>query len=119
MDIIENTKLATIGLCYVDSSLAVEFGRKYSTLGFDINTARLAELNQVYDLMLEVSDEELAQAKKLRCNNQLDDLKACNIFIVTLHSLINDNKHPYLTPLIKTVKRQSPKNSSALKLDFP
>ncbi len=94
-------KLAIIGLGYVGLPLAVEFGKKYSTLGFDINTARLAELNQGHDSTLEVSDEELAQATQLSYSSQLDDLKDCNIFIVTVPTPINDNKQPDLTPLIK------------------
>lgn len=94
-------KLAIIGLGYVGLPLAVEFGKKYSTLGFDINTARLAELNQGHDSTLEVSDEELAQATQLSYSNQLDELKSCNIYIVTVPTPINDNKQPDLTPLIK------------------
>ena len=98
---IENAKLAIIGLGYVGLPLAVEFGKKYSTLGFDINPARLAALNEGHDSTLEVSDEELAQATQLSYSNQIDDLKNCNIFIVTVPTPINDNKQPDLTPLIK------------------
>ena len=101
MKIIENAKLAIIGLGYVGLPLAVEFGKKYSTLGFDINPARLAALNEGHDSTLEVSDEELAQATQLSYSNQIDDLKNCNIFIVTVPTPINDNKQPDLTPLIK------------------
>lgn len=101
MQTINNAKLAIIGLGYVGLPLAVEFGKKYSTLGFDINATRLAELNQGHDSTLEVSDEELAQATQLSYSNQIDDLKDCNIFIVTVPTPINDNKQPDLTPLIK------------------
>lgn len=101
MNIINNAKLAIIGLGYVGLPLAVEFGKKYSTLGFDINAVRLAELNQGHDSTLEVSDEELAQATQLSYSNQINDLKECNIFIVTVPTPINDNKQPDLTPLIK------------------
>lgn len=101
MKVIENLKLAIIGLGYVGLPLAVEFGKKYSTLGFDINTARLAELNQGHDSTLEVSDHELTEATQLSYSSQLDELKACNIFIVTVPTPINQNKQPDLTPLIK------------------
>lgn len=101
MQMINNAKLAIIGLGYVGLPLAVEFGKKYSTLGFDINVARLAELNQGHDSTLEVSDNELAEASLLSYTNQVGDLKACNIFIVTVPTPINKNKQPDLTPLIK------------------
>lgn len=98
---IETTKLAVIGLGYVGLPLAVEFGKKYSTLGFDINEARLQELKNGHDSTLEVENEELAQATKLNYSNQIADLKACNVFIVTVPTPINKNKQPDLTPLIK------------------
>ena len=98
---LENTKLAIIGLGYVGLPLAVEFGKKYPTLGFDINTARLEELSSGHDHTLEVDDEELAQAKLLSYSSSLDDLKTCNVFIVTVPTPINEHKQPDLTPLIK------------------
>lgn len=97
----QNIRIAIIGLGYVGLPLAVEFGKKYSTLGFDINTARLAELQAGHDSTLEVGDEELAEAKHLSYSNSLDDLKACNVFIVTVPTPINEHKQPDLTPLIK------------------
>jgi len=95
-----NTNIAIIGLGYVGLPLAVEFGRQYPTLGFDINTARLAELQQGHDSTLEVDDQELAEAKHLSYSSSLDDLKACNVFIVTVPTPINEHKQPDLTPLI-------------------
>jgi UDP-N-acetyl-D-galactosamine dehydrogenase len=97
----QNTHIAIIGLGYVGLPLAVEFGKKYPTLGFDINTARLAELQQGHDSTLEVDDQELAEAKHLTYSSSLDDLKACNVFIVTVPTPINEHKQPDLTPLIK------------------
>ena len=94
-------KIAIIGLGYVGLPLAVEFGKQYPTLGFDINTARLAELQQGHDNTLEVDDQELAEAKYLSYSSSLDDLKACNVFIVTVPTPINEHKQPDLTPLIK------------------
>lgn len=93
--------LAIIGLGYVGLPLAVEFGKQYSTLGFDVNNARLAELQQGHDSTLEVDDNELAEAKHLSYSSSLDDLKACNVFIVTVPTPINEHKQPDLTPLIK------------------
>src|SRR5690554_3591871 len=100
VDIIAS-RIAVIGLGYVGLPLAVEFGKQYPTLGFDINTARLAELQQGHDSTLEVEDEELAAAKHLSFTASLDDLKACNVFIVTVPTPINEHKQPDLTPLIK------------------
>lgn len=96
-----NHNIAIIGLGYVGLPLAVEFGKKYPVLGFDINKARLAELSKGHDSTLEVDDQELAEAKHLTYSSSLDDLKACNFFIVTVPTPINEHKQPDLTPLIK------------------
>ena len=95
------SRIAVIGLGYVGLPLAVEFGKQYPTLGFDINTARLAELEQGHDSTLEVEDEELVAAKHLSFTASLDDLKACNVFIVTVPTPINEHKQPDLTPLVR------------------
>ena len=97
----KDIKLGVIGLGYVGLPLAVVFGKRYPTLGFDINTARLVELQQGHDSTLEVDDQELAEAKHLSFSSSLDDLKACNVFIVTVPTPINEHKQPDLTPLIK------------------
>lgn len=94
-------RIAVIGLGYVGLPLAVEFGRQYSTLGFDINSARLAELQRGQDSTLEVSENELAEAEYLSYSNSLEDLKPCNVFIVTIPTPINEHKQPDLLPLIK------------------
>ncbi|MCE7648605.1 Vi polysaccharide biosynthesis UDP-N-acetylglucosamine C-6 dehydrogenase TviB [Vibrio fluvialis] len=96
-----NTQIAIIGLGYVGLPLAVEFGKKYPVVGFDINKARLAELSKGHDSTLEVDDRELAEAKHLSFSCSLDDLKTCNVFIVTVPTPINEHKQPDLTPLIK------------------
>lgn len=93
--------VAVIGLGYVGLPLAVEFGKQYPTLGFDINTKRLAELQQGNDTTLEVDDQELAEAKHLTYSSSLDDLIACNVFIVTVPTPIDEHKQPDLTLLIK------------------
>ncbi len=92
-------KVAVIGLGYVGLPLAVGFGRQMSTLGFDINTSRIAELKQHRDHTLEVSSEEFAQAKELSFSANADDLAACNVFIVTVPTPIDDAKRPDLSPL--------------------
>lgn len=97
----DNFKLAIIGLGYVGLPLAVEFGKKYPVVGFDINSARLAELKNGHDNTLEVDDNELASAKYLAYSNSLDELKTCNVFIVTVPTPINEHKQPDLTPLIR------------------
>ncbi|WP_084977029.1 Vi polysaccharide biosynthesis UDP-N-acetylglucosamine C-6 dehydrogenase TviB [Plesiomonas shigelloides] len=97
----KNLSIGIIGLGYVGLPLAVEFGKKYPVVGFDINTIRLVELSKGNDSTLEVEDRELAEAKHLTYSNSLDDLKACNIFIVTVPTPINEHKQPDLTPLIK------------------
>lgn len=101
MQNLKDTKLAIIGLGYVGLPLAVEFGKQYPTTGFDINAARLADLQKGHDTTLEVDDEELAQAKYLSYSSNISDLKSCNTFIVTVPTPINEHKQPDLTPLIK------------------
>lgn len=98
---LKTLNIAIIGLGYVGLPLAVEFGKKYPTIGFDINTKRLFELKQGHDSTLEVDEAELADAYNLSFSNTEDELKACNLFIVTVPTPINENKQPELTPLIK------------------
>jgi len=99
--VLENTKIAMIGLGYVGLPLAVEFGKKYTTVGFDINRPRIDELKTGHDHTLEVSDEELAGADKLSYTADIEDIKSCNIYIVTVPTPINEYKQPDLSPLEK------------------
>ena len=94
-------KLAIIGLGYVGLPLAVEFGKKIETKGFDINQTRIQELKEGVDNTLEVEPEELKQATKLSYTTNLDELRNCNIYIVTVPTPIDADKNPDLTPLIK------------------
>ncbi len=94
-------KIGMIGLGYVGLPLAVEFGKHYSTVGFDINPQRIEELKAGHDHTLEVSDEELKEAKQLVYSAEVDDLKDCNVYIVTVPTPINEYKQPVLTPLEK------------------
>lgn len=97
----KDLKLAIIGLGYVGLPLAVEFGRNRSVIGFDINQQRIKELQLGNDITLETTSEELAAAKHLSFTMNLDDLKTCNCFIVTVPTPIDEHKRPDLTPLIK------------------
>lgn len=98
---IKDTKIAIIGLGYVGLPLAVEFGKKVPVIGFDINDDRIADLQSGKDHTLEVSDEELQQANYLSYTSDIEVLKECNFFIVTVPTPIDDFKQPDLTPLIK------------------
>jgi UDP-N-acetyl-D-glucosamine/UDP-N-acetyl-D-galactosamine dehydrogenase len=98
---IMDSKVAIIGLGYVGLPLAVEFGKKFETLGFDINQKRISELNVGRDSTLEVSESELASTNSLRFSNDVSDLKNCNVYIVTVPTPIDDHKQPDLTHLIK------------------
>jgi UDP-N-acetyl-D-galactosamine dehydrogenase len=98
---LENASIAIIGLGYVGLPLAVEFGKKFKTLGFDINDGRITELQGGNDATLECSQEELKEAKLLTYSASRADLKNCNIYIVTVPTPIDEHKQPDLTPLIK------------------
>ncbi|MDR3445552.1 MULTISPECIES: Vi polysaccharide biosynthesis UDP-N-acetylglucosamine C-6 dehydrogenase TviB [Dyella] len=101
MQNLEDTKLAIIGLGYVGLPLAVEFGKHYDTVGFDINQRRIDELSSGIDHTLEVNNEELAEAKRLRFASQLSELADRNVYIVTVPTPIDSAKRPDLTPLIR------------------
>lgn len=96
-----NLKIAVIGLGYVGLPLAVEFGKQHSVIGFDINANRIASLQAGTDHTLEVSDEELFQATHLKYSSDINELKDCNFYIVTVPTPIDAYKQPDLTPLIK------------------
>ena len=101
---INKLKIAVIGLGYVGLPLAVEFGKQHSVVGFDINASRIAALMAGTDHTLEVSDEELAVAIHLRYSSDIQTLKDCNFFIVTVPTPIDSSKQPDLTPLIMASK---------------
>ena len=96
-----NPTLCVIGLGYVGLPLAVEFGKKVTTIGFDINQHRIDELRRGVDHTLELDSAELAEAKSLRYTTHEDDIKACDVYIVTVPTPINESKQPDLTPLEK------------------
>jgi UDP-N-acetyl-D-galactosamine dehydrogenase len=94
-------KLGIIGLGYVGLPLAAEFGKKYPTLGFDINSSRIAQLIEGHDSTLELSYEELRESPLLTYSSNKSDLEDCNVYIVTVPTPIDEHKQPDLTPLIK------------------
>lgn len=98
---VADLRLAIIGLGYVGLPLAIEFGKQRSVVGFDINQARIDELKSGQDHTLEASPEELKAATHLSFTTDLDDLRKCNCFIVTVPTPIDEHKQPDLTPLIK------------------
>ena len=96
-----SVRIGIIGLGYVGLPLAVEFGKKFHTTGFDTKHARIDELKAGHDRTREVGPEELAQAKHLTCTADPEQLRACNVFIVTVPTPVDNAKRPDLTPLIK------------------
>lgn len=106
---IENARIAVIGLGYVGLPLAVEFAKKFPTVGFDINAERVQELNAGYDRTLEVEDDYLKSVLTssangnvgLYCTNQLQDIESCNYYVVTVPTPVDKNNRPDLTPLYK------------------
>lgn len=93
--------IGVVGLGYVGLPLAVEFGKKRSVVGFDINMSRIGELREGLDSTLEVSRAELAQAHLLTYSADVEQLRACTIFIVTVPTPIDEYKQPDLSPLVK------------------
>ena len=96
-----STRIAIIGLGYVGFPLAVEFGKNIPTLGFDIDTSRIAELNTGFDRTQEVTAEQLKESVSLTFSSNAADLSTCNTFIVTVPTPIDHFKKPDLSPLLK------------------
>ena len=97
----KDTRIAVIGLGYVGLPLAVEFGKRYLTTGFDINRSRIAALISGHDSTLEVDTAALESAAHLSYTTDVDKLKTCNIYIVTVPTPIDIHKRPDLSPLEK------------------
>lgn len=97
---LNNVNIAIIGLGYVGLPLAVEFGKKYKTIGFDINLSRIEELKSGYDRTRETSAEELKSSTYLYYESNPQNLNA-NVYIVTVPTPIDNYKKPDLTPLVK------------------
>lgn len=93
-------KIAVIGLGYVGLPLAAEFGKKYETIGYDINHSRVVDLKNGVDNTLEVSEQELKEASNLVFTNEPNELASANVYIVTVPTPIDQSNNPNLTPLI-------------------
>ncbi len=100
MHSLNDVKIGMIGLGYVGLPLAVEFGKKMPVVGLDINQPRIDELKAGKDSSLEVEPEELLTATHLTYTSNPDDLKDCNVYIVTVPTPIDNHKRPDLSPLI-------------------
>jgi UDP-N-acetyl-D-galactosamine dehydrogenase len=98
---LEKVRIGVLGLGYVGLPLAVEFGKKYPTIGFDINEPRVKELREGRDSSLEVEPEDLQAVPHLTYTTDLEDLRECNFYIVTVPTPIDQHKQPDLTPLVK------------------
>jgi UDP-N-acetyl-D-galactosamine dehydrogenase len=98
---LDDLRLAVIGLGYVGLPLAVEFGKTWPVLGFDINTRRITELTSGIDSTLETTMEEFSAARHLVLTSDAADLSSCNCFIVTVPTPIDEFKRPDLTPLLR------------------
>ena len=95
----EDIQVAVVGLGYVGLPLAAAFGRHYSTVGFDIDHERISELLRGHDSTLEVSGDELAEARLLRFSGDPQDIASCNVYIVTVPTPIDRAKRPDLSAL--------------------
>lgn len=99
---LKDVKIAVIGLGYVGLPLARLFSTKYKTVGFDLNSNRVATLMAGHDATLEVSDELLQAAINnygLVCTSNIDDIRDCNFYIVAVPTPIDENHNPDLNPL--------------------
>ncbi len=96
---LDNTRIGVIGLGYVGLPLAVEFGKHIDTVGLDINPARIAELRAGKDSSLEVEPEILKTATRLSYTDSIDDLKTCNVYVVTVPTPIDEFNTPDMRPL--------------------
>jgi UDP-N-acetyl-D-glucosamine/UDP-N-acetyl-D-galactosamine dehydrogenase len=100
---VKNSKICVIGLGYVGLPLAHAFSEKYEVVGFDISQWRIDELSSGYDRTLELNETQVKEAIKngMKFSLDINDIKDCNIYIVTVPTPIDKNKRPDLTPLIK------------------
>ena len=96
-----NLKIAIIGLGYVGLPLAVEFSKKYSVIGFDTNLARIKELENNFDRTGELTTDDLQKSLSLIFTADVNNINDCNVYIVTVHTPIDNYTKPYLTPLLK------------------
>jgi UDP-N-acetyl-D-galactosamine dehydrogenase len=96
--------ISIIGLGYVGLPLAVEFGKKYNVIGFDINETRINELNNGIDITKETTKEAISDSLYLKFSKNIDDISKCDVYIITVPTPIDLFKAPDLTPLLKASK---------------
>jgi len=101
---IKNKKIAIIGLGYVGLPLAVEFGKKYSTIGFDVSKNRIFELKKGFDTTGEISKEEVKSSINLSFSNNIDDIEKSNIYIISVPTPIDEKNEPNLSILFNASK---------------
>jgi len=101
MNSLDDSRLAVIGLGYVGLPLALAFGKQFDTLGFDINAERIAQLKRGIDETQETTTAELAAAQRLRYSTATDELRDCDVFVVTVPTPVDEHKRPDFTPLIQ------------------
>ncbi|MDR2638516.1 MAG: Vi polysaccharide biosynthesis UDP-N-acetylglucosamine C-6 dehydrogenase TviB, partial [Helicobacteraceae bacterium] len=94
-------KICLIGMGYVGLPLAAEFGKRYETVGFDINQKRIEELKNGFDRTLELTSEQLKASERLSFTTSVEDIRSANIYIISVPTPIDSHKNPDLTPLIK------------------
>jgi UDP-N-acetyl-D-galactosamine dehydrogenase len=100
----EDVKVGLIGLGYVGLPLAVEFGKKFDTIGYDINSLRISQLINGYDSTQEMTCSELKQTSSLTYTCDTSELEKCNVYIVTVPTPIDKYNQPDLTPLLESSK---------------
>lgn len=98
---LDQVRIAVVGLGYVGLPLAVEFGKHFNTVGFDIHTARIEQLRAGIDFTQETSVDELEAATKLTYTDELQSIRDCGVFIVSVPTPVDEHKRPDFTPLIK------------------
>ena len=100
MQSVENSRIGILGLGYVGLPLAIEFGKQFDTLGFDIDLHRIQALRNGQDSTREISSEEIQQARRLQFTNTNHDLQSCNVYIVTVPTPVDDANRPDFEPLV-------------------
>ncbi len=98
---LEEVSIAVIGLGYVGLPLAVEFGKKYPVIGFDINPERVNQLMTGHDRTLEISEEQIAVSRQLCFTTDINRLRSCTVFIITVPTPVDNFKKPDLSYLLK------------------
>ncbi len=101
---LEKHKISVIGLGYVGLPLAIELGKKYETIGFDINPDRVNQLSLGFDSTNELSENEIKSSKKISFSNKIEDIADSTIYIVSVPTPIDEDNNPDLSPLLSATK---------------